>query len=344
MLPRDRVYSALNFQIPDIIPLEYHPSPRGFYEHGEKLRHLLCNFKGDFGDVCNSPIPVPDEKNVDADGRYHEFSADKWGTLWEHRIFCMQGHPVKRPLDCVEKIRSFQLPAQGFPEAGTAEFLALKTSVHVHQSKYFYKAGWIGILEKMHALRKFEDVLMDITLDTHEINILADKITQYHAEDIRRLIAAGVDAVQFGDDYGTHSSLLLRPETWRAFIKPRLASLIKPLKNAGLKVCFHSCGYIKDILNDLKEIGVDSVWPQLAVYDKRMLAEHCRDIGIAIAIHIDRAHTMTCGSPDDVSNAVEDAVRIFKPELGGAWFYVEIDNGFPFENIEALITTIAKFR
>ena len=29
---------------------------------------------------------------------------------------------------------------------------------------------------------------------------------------------------------------------------------------------------------------------------------------------------------------------------GGSWFYVEIDSGFPFENVQALIETIGELR
>lgn len=342
MLPRERVYAALNFKTPDIIPLEYHPSRRGFYEHGEKLRELFLKNCGDFGPITQEPIPVP--TSFDADGSYHEFKEDKWGTLWEYRIFCMVGHPVKWPLEDIEKVHEFILPEQSIPSIGSPEFLQLKENVQLHQSMYFYKTGWIGLLENMHALRKFEDVLMDIAMDTDEINILADKIAEYHAEDIRRMISLGIDAVQFGDDYGTQSSLLMRPDTWRRFFKPRLAKLIKPAKEAGLKVCFHTCGFNYELLDDLKEIGADSVWPQIAIYDKNKLAKHLRDIGLALAIHIDRGNIMTNGSPEDVRNAVDDAVKTFKPELGGAWFYVEIDNEFPFENIEALVSSIAKYR
>lgn len=268
---------------------------------------------------------------------------DEWGTLWEFRIFCMQGHPAKWPLEDIESIHGYT-SAQTIPTVDSQGFFELKKCIEFHKTKYFYKAGWIGILEKMHALRRFEDVLMDIAMDTPEINMLADMITEYHAEDIRRLIAAGVDAVQFGDDYGTQSNLIMRPELWRRFFKPRLARLMKPVKEAGIKICFHSCGFISEILDDLKEIGADSIWPQLAVYHNQKLARNCRDIGLAVAIHIDRANIMTHGSPDDVRKAVDSAVKVFKPELGGAWFYVEIDNGFPFENIEALVSSISKYR
>jgi hypothetical protein len=34
----------------------------------------------------------------------------------------------------------------------------------------------------------------------------------------------------------------------------------------------------------------------------------------------------------------------FGVDRGGAWFYVEIDAGFPFENVRALIAAIASLR
>ena len=34
----------------------------------------------------------------------------------------------------------------------------------------------------------------------------------------------------------------------------------------------------------------------------------------------------------------------FRMGDGGSWFYVEADNGFPFENIETLVETIAQWR
>lgn len=344
MNSRTRVFSALNFDTPDKIPLEYHSSPRGFYEHGEKLRQLFKENAGDFGPPNEKSIPKPDKKHFDIHGNYHKFEQDEWGTLWEYRIFCLQGHPAKWPLEDMNKVYDFKAPAQVIPDVNSDEFCEYKKNIEFHKSNYFYKTGWIGILERMSSIRKFEDVLMDIALDTTEINFLADIITEYHKTEIQRLISVGVDAIAFGDDYGTQTNLLISPETWRRFFKPRLARLIKLIKEADIKVSFHSCGYIFDILEDLKEIGVNSIWPQLSVYDNNKLARHTREIGLAVAIHIDRGYIMTRGKPEEVAKALNDAVITFKAETGGAWFYVEIDNNFPFENIQALISAISNYR
>ena len=70
----------------------------------------------------------------------------------------------------------------------------------------------------------------------------------------------------------------------------------------------------------------------------------CRALGLAVAIHTDRARTMTYGKPEEVRELVKREFDTFRMMEGGSWFYVEADNGFPFENIEALVTTIAQWR
>ena len=106
----------------------------------------------------------------------------------------------------------------------------------------------------------------------------------------------------------------------------------------------HSCGYIFDILDDIKEIGFDSIWPQMVLFDDIALSNKCQELDLALAMHLDRAKLMSNGTPDDIRAAVNRAVEVFKPQKGGSWFYVEVDAGFPFENIEALVTSIAAYR
>lgn len=67
----------------------------------------------------------------------------------------------------------------------------------------YAKDGWFGFFERMHALRPFENVLMDLYDDALEINRLADMLVEYEMEELRLMCAAGVDGVQFGDDFGT---------------------------------------------------------------------------------------------------------------------------------------------
>jgi hypothetical protein len=136
----------------------------------------------------------------------------------------------------------------------------------------------------------------------------------------------------------------MSPETWRAFFKPRLKELFMPAHKAGLDIHFHSCGQISEILEDLREIGVTSIWPQLPAYDMVALANRCRELELAVAIHTDRAGVMTSGTPSMVRDLVMREYETFNMRDGGSWFYIEADNGFPFDNLEALVSTIRDLR
>ena len=72
----------------------------------------------------------------------------------------------------------------------------------------------------------------------------------------------------------------------------------------------------------------------------KALADKCRSLGLAVTIHTDRANTMTFGTPQQVRDLVLREFELFRVMDGGAWFYIEADNGFPCENLEALVTTI----
>ena len=81
-------------------------------------------------------------------------------------------------------------------------------------------------------------------------------------------------------------------------------------------------------------------------HDGRMVA-YMRGNNIYISnrdSHTDRAITMTHGTPQQVRDLVRREFDTFKMMDGGSWYYVEADNGFPYENLEALVNTIRELR
>ena len=207
MLPRERVFAALDFRPPDILPLEYHASPSGSFEHGERLHQLWERYPQDFGLTSVFPHAGPEPRWVDAQGRYCEVRRDEWGVVWEHLIFGAAGHPLERPLDDWSNLDRYQPPPD--PVTSGPEFERERARAQCHQQRYFHKSGWINLFEVMIAVRRFEDVLMDIASDTTEINRLADLITDYQLKRVHYLLARGVDAIQFGDDFSTQFDLMM---------------------------------------------------------------------------------------------------------------------------------------
>lgn len=342
MTGRERVRAALRFQSVDKVPLQYYYTPVGFYEHGEKLNDLFAAFPGDFAPFVRQPIPVPPPEEFDAEGRYHAFRESEWGALVEYRIFGVAGIVCTHPLRDLSKLASYRFPPAA-PLAGEA-FERERARIAAHKEAYFSVVGVGSLFERMKELRPDEDVLCDIALNEPDLCALADRIVDYDTSYVELARRTGADAVAFGDDYGAERAMLMSPQTWRRFFKPRLKALFQPAVDAGLDVIFHSCGMILPILEDLREVGATAIWPQLPLYEMETFADRCRALGLSVAVHTDRANTMTYGSPADVRALVEREYEIFRMHEGGAWFYVEADNGFPFANIEALVQTIARFR
>ena len=340
--PRERVFAALDHRPPDVVPVEYHASPAGSYEHGQKLHELWERFPADFGDSRTIPPARPEARWLDAQGRYEELRRDEWGVLWRQLIFGVAGHPVERPLDDWSRLGQYRAPE--VPASSGPAFEQEREQARQHQQHYFLKSGWISLFEVLHAVRRFEDVLMDLAEDSPQLHRLADLVTEYQLQQIRRLLARGVDAVQFGDDFATQNALMFSPAIWRRFFKPRYEFLMAPIHAAGKKVFFHTCGAASLLLDDLADLGVHAIWPQLNAYGLEALGRRCRDRKLAVALHPDRGELMVRGRPRDVRDTLMQLAEVFSVRSGGAWFYVEIDSGFPFENVATLIRTIGELR
>ena len=70
-----------------------------------------------------------------------------------------------------------------------------------------------------------------------------------------------------------------------------------------------------------------------------MLAHPETYAGQELALHFEQDLT-----PAQVRELVKREFDTFQMDQGGSWFYVEADNGFPYENLEALVETIRELR
>ncbi len=196
-----------------------------------------------------------------------------------------------------------------------------------------------ALFERAWSLRGLEQFLMDLALDPPFAHELLERITDIQLVLIQRYLELGVDAGYFGDDYGAQKGLLISPNAWRQFFKPRLARLFAPFRQRGLPVILHSDGQIQQILPDLVEIGLTALNPvQPEVLDHDWLAAH---FGGRLAFYggVSTQTVLPCGSPDQTRQAARECRARLAPQATGLLQAPShrLMTDIPLENVVALL-------
>lgn len=332
---------AFEFNNPDKIPLVYHPSPAGLHVHGQKLLDLFNEFPPD-NPIIFDHVPHPPQNAYDEPGQYHELIRDEWGTLWEYRIYGIQGHPKEYPFESWTEGLTYPLPP--VPKPGTLQYETEKTEVQRDRKEYLVFKGWVSIFEKLHALRPMDEMLMDLATRENDIVPFLDRLTDYWAEMINYYLEIGTDVIVFGDDWGSQKGQFVSTKLFRDLFKPLYQRLMAPVKAAGKKVFFHACGKLDQIFDELLDLGIDGYWPQIPLYDEIPFAQKCKEHKVAIYIHPDRQRLIPLGTPREIDDKIHEYADRYHELGGGGIFYVEMENDAPFENIKALFEAIQKYR
>ena len=340
---RERVLRMLDFKPVDKPALFCEISAAGYYEHGEKLRDLIRSLNSDFGPMYEGDFQLPGPEDFDSDGRYHVVKTDAWGVTWEYRIYGVAGHPIAWPIDDWSKLDGYEFPEQ---HKWSSEELAEKRGAidRLRNQGYFINRGWIAYFQRAYEVRRYEDALMDIASRDKDFLRYTMHMHEFNRLSVENLLAEGVDAIQFADDFGTQDALIISPQDFREIYKPLYKELVAMVKKAGKRAFFHNCGYAWPLLEDYMEIGFDQIWPQLNVYDLKTFAKRCRELHLAVAIHPERSLLMTFGKPDEIKKRILEYHEVFRPQDGGSYYFLEIDNGFPYENIVAMVEAVRELR
>ena len=116
-------------------------------------------------------------------------------------------------------------------------------------------------------LRGFEETLMDCVVEEDFYAELLDRMTALCLDWIEACADVPVDAIMMGDDWGDQRGVLIGPERWRKFYKPRYARIFQAIHDQGKAAIMHCCGSAAAIMGDIVEIGLDvieSVQPEAA--------------------------------------------------------------------------------
>jgi uroporphyrinogen decarboxylase len=328
---RQRVLTSLHHGQPDRIPYQI--------SFTQRMHARMVEFLGDpgfasrLGNCLTSVGTEPD------DG-WREVMPDIWedqfGVRWNRAIDKDIGTVCNRVVT-PETLDDYQFPDPDDPSrySGYAELLADK------QDRFVVAALGFSLFERAWTMAGMETLLMAMVCDKPFAHRLFDRILAFNLRVIERACGYDIDAVQFGDDWGMQTGLIMGPDLWQEFIKPRIKQMYGLVKSRGKFVFIHSCGKVDGIFGDLIECGLDVFNPfQPEVMD---VYEIKRRYGDRLSFYggISTQRTLPYGTVGQV----EEEVRRLLEEVGRGGGYIAapahaIPDGARPENVLAMIDVL----
>jgi uroporphyrinogen decarboxylase len=220
----------------------------------QRLRPFLkpcCSFKT----LIDNPVTLEEEPLEDG------LTRDMLGTIW--RIDRWPRH-LERPAIQAPSLDGYNLPsADNFMDPGMRG--QAMTWLQEFPDIYPYIDTHFGLWEFVWNIRGFENELMDCVAEPDFLSELLDRLTDMVLEQIEYCREIPAEAFKFSDDWGDQRGVMIGPELWRKFLKPRYARIYDAVHAQGKVVLSHCCGSVADIMPDLVEIGLDvleSVQPE----------------------------------------------------------------------------------
>ncbi len=354
MKPRERVLTALNHQEPDRCPMQISFTP----EFAARLRKELELSDRKVHNPHGGGNTYVMERALDQDmlltsvgwaNSYYQATdtyTDEWGITFKIADYETEfgkgkyTEMVGFPLAEDDAIDRYTPPDPSRPELYTE---ARKT-ISAYQKDYWIVGLTVcTVFETAWALRGLSRLLMDFITNPDLADRILDIPYRYHLYAAKKLVELGVDMIWTGDDMGVQTGMMISPDTWRHFFKPRMADFYAALRNINpeLKIAYHSDGNLEPIIPDLIEIGVDVLNPvQPACMDPAKIK---KDFGDRLCFWgtIDEQHTLPFGTPEEVRNEVLTRLRTVGKNGGlilGPTHHVQLDT--PMENFRMMHRTI----
>jgi uroporphyrinogen decarboxylase len=358
MKHRDRVLMALNHEAPDRCPMQvsFTPEFAARLEADLKIKGQGLHNPHGGGNTYDLERLLEEDMLLTSvgwvNGYYQDgyqqvnHYQDEWGVTWkviEYQTRFGIGkytEPFGPPLVSDDAIDHYAPPDPDRPEL----FAEAEQVIRSFGDEY-----WIvgvtptTIFEAAWALRGYEQLLMDMAVDPEKAGRVMDFPYQYHKQVTQHLARLGVDMIWLGDDVGGQNSMLISPEMWRKYLKPRMAELISSVRNIKpeIKIAYHTDGVVYPIIPELIEIGIDVLNPvQPKAMDPLKLKQEFGD-RLCFWGSMDIQETLPFGTQEDVRDEVVTRLETLGKEGGliiGPTHNLQLDT--PLENFWAMVNSI----
>ncbi|UCF99741.1 MAG: hypothetical protein JSV89_09425 [Spirochaetaceae bacterium] len=207
-----------------------------------------------------------------------------------------------------------------------------------------------GIFEQAQALRGFQRFFEDLLINREFANRLIDRILQIQLRIIDRYLSTVgpyVEIVETSDDYGMQTGPLISPQLYRDMLQPAHRQLNRFIKErTEAKIYLHSCGSIRDVLDDLIDSGVEVINPVQPRARDMDSAGLKRRFGHRVVFHggVDEQYVLPHGSVEEVQAEVQERMAAFAP--GGGYIFApahNIQDDVPPQNVMAMFDSALSY-
>ncbi len=239
------------------------------------------------------------------------------------------------------------LKSYSWPDTGNFDYSLVQGLINekVPDKNKAIILGVANPFETVWSIRGFDQIFMDMMMNPEMVHYLMDKVTNFFIDHFQQFIHAAKGEIQYAftaDDVAGQDGLLFSNDFYSEFLLPYHTKLHEALHHAGVKIFYHSCGSVTNMVKDIQESGIDAL-QSLQFNAKNMnpsyLKEHfgktlCFEGGMCVQ------KILPFGPTDEVVLSAENLIKVLGANGGyvfGPSHYIQ--DGTPPENIEAMFET-----
>jgi len=326
MTNKERVIKAINFEKTDYLPYDVSFT-------GQQYEKMVKAYGQDYLSSINNHMTMwglSSAHNVSTD----EYEIDEYGVVWgkegEDKDI---GVPRDFHITSEEDFRRYK-----FPEVET-EYIkdACEKLMKTDENNFRMMGIGFSMYERLWSLMGIEDALANMIVEPELVHKILNTICERTLAILDIALAYDYDGFYFGDDWGQQQGTIMGPALWREFIKPYVSRLYDRVRSSGKYVIQHSCGDIRDIMDDLYEMGLNvyqTFQPEIygLDYSKKMHGK------IAIWGGISTQNDLPSKTPEEIKQITRATVNHFK-DTGGIIVAPthSVPHDVPVENIKAMV-------
>ena len=309
MTSKQRVLKTLAFDHPDQLPVHCWSLPDVYLKYGDPLRAEVAKYSVDFH------YPDWDTGEFPFDRFAIGRATDAWGCEWLNCKQGIVGEVKNSPLADFSRLRDYRPPFH-ILDRGPDDLARLRADLAAHRDRFLLSPWTINIFERMQRIRGTENLFMDIAEESPEFHHLLEMVADFYDRWLTFWLQQEVDGIMFSDDWGSQTSLLISPASWRKYFRPHYKRMFDRVKQTGRRVFFHSDGHIDLIFNDLIELGCDAINSQVWIMNPERLSQLYRG-RVTFWGEVDRQGTLPRGNPAEILREIKKMKTLFMHNGGG---------------------------